>query len=75
MHPLTPDLSGLSLDELYKKQTDLNNKLMFSYRSGQTDIIHQLQLVLEDYKLEIEKRNREMLEKNTQFKDKIDITK
>lgn len=75
MHPLTPDLSGLSLDELYKKQTDLNNKLMFSYRSGQTDIIHQLQLVLEDYKLEIEKRNREMLEKNTHFKDKIDITK
>ena len=75
MHPLTPDLSGVSTEDLYKKQTELTNKLMFSYRMGQSDLVQQIQLLLDDYRMELEKRNREMLDKNSPYKDKIDITK
>jgi hypothetical protein len=70
MHPLTPDLSGLSDDELHKKRAELSNRMMFAYRMGHGDMIGQIQLVMGDY-------NQKMLddlEKNSKtFKDKIDI--
>lgn len=75
MHPLTPELSGVSTEDLYKRVSELTGKLTFAYRMGQGDLVAQIQLVLQDYQMELEKRNREMLEKNTPFKDKIDITK
>jgi hypothetical protein len=46
---------------------------------GNGDLVHQLQLIIDDYALEIENRNRKMLDdaaKNGKnFADKIDITK
>lgn len=62
MHPLTPDLSGLSDDELHSRRADLTSKLNFAYRSGNGDMAQQLQLVLGDYGLEVEKRNMKALE-------------
>ena len=77
MHPLTPDLSGLSDDELHKKRAELSNRLMFAYRMGHGDMIGQIQLVMGDYDMEVQRRNQKMLdelEKNSKtFKDKIDI--
>lgn len=80
MHPLTPDLSGLSNDELHSKRADLQNKLMFAYKMGQGDLIQQLNLVIGDYNIEIEKRNQKLLAEieaktGKKFSDKIDITK
>lgn len=79
MHPLTPDLTQLTDDELQAKLSDLNSKLAFAYRSGYSDMVGQLQLVMDDYRLEIEKRNQKMLEQMKQSgrggADKIDITK
>lgn len=80
MHPLTPDLSGLSNDELHSKRADLQNKLMFAYKMGQGDLIQQLNLVIGDYDIEIEKRNQKLLAEieaktGKKFSDKIDITK
>lgn len=79
MHPLTPDLTALTDDELGSKLSDLQSKVGFAYRSGHTDMIGQLQMVIEDYKLELEKRNLKMLEqmkKNGRDSgDKIDITR
>lgn len=76
-HPLTPDLSKLTDDELHKKRSDLQNRLMFAYRMGHTEMIGQVQLVLGDYDMEIQRRNQKVLddlEKNSKtFKDKIDI--
>ena len=62
MHPLTQDLSKLSDDELYTKRSELQNKLGFAYRMGNSDLVHQLNLVIGDYMLEIETRNKKMLE-------------
>lgn len=77
MHPLTPDLSVLSDDELHKKRAELSNRMQFAYRMGHGDMIGQIQLVMGDYDMEVQRRNQKMLddlEKNSKtFKDKIDI--
>jgi hypothetical protein len=77
MHPLTPDLSGLSDDELHKKRAELSSRMQFAYRMGHGDMIGQIQMVMGDYDMEVQRRNQKMLddlEKNSKtFKDKIDI--
>ena len=79
MHPLTPDLSKLTDEDLHKNRGDLQTKLMFAYRTGNTDLVGQIQLVLGDYMMEIETRNKKMLEQTSKdgksFADKINITK
>jgi hypothetical protein len=62
MHPLTNDMSKLTEDELYTKRSELQNKLGFAYRMGHADLVHQLNLVIGDYMIEIETRNKKMLE-------------
>ena len=62
MHPLTPDLSKLTDEELYTKRSELQNRLGFAYRMGHGDIVHQLNLIIGDYMIEIETRNKKMLE-------------
>lgn len=77
MHPLTPDLSKLSLEELNKKYGDLLSRITQAYRWGNPDMVNQLQMIMEDYRMEIDVRNRkslEELEKNSKtFKNIIDI--
>jgi hypothetical protein len=62
MHPLTTDLSKLTDEELYTKRSELQNRLGFAYRMGHGDIVHQLNLLIGDYMLEIESRNKKMLD-------------
>jgi hypothetical protein len=62
MHPLTPDLSKLTDEELYNKRSELQNRLGFAYRMGHGDMVHQLNLIIGDYMIEIETRNKKMLE-------------
>jgi hypothetical protein len=77
MHPLTPDLSGLSDDDLHKKRAELSSRMQFAYRMGHGDMIGQIQMIMGDYDMEVQRRNQKMLddlEKNSKtFKDKIDI--
>jgi hypothetical protein len=79
MHPLAPDLTKLTDDELNKNFNNLQSKLMFAYRAGQSDMVGQLNLLLDDYRIELETRNRKLLEAGDKsgksFADKIDITK
>ena len=80
MHPLTPDLSKLTDDEIHTKRAELHNRLAFAYRMGQGDMINQLQLLLGDYDIEIQNRNRKMLndaQKSGRFgsDDATDITR
>ena len=62
MHPLAPDLTKLPTEELHNKRAELQNRYIFAYRMGNGDLVHQLQLIIDDYALEIENRNRKMLE-------------
>jgi hypothetical protein len=76
-HPLTPDLSKLNLDELNAKYGELLKRVTFAYRTGNSDMVYQLQLLMEDYQNEIQVRNAKALEdmeKNSKnFKNIIDI--
>ena len=62
MHPLTNDLSKLSEEELHSKRSELNTRLSFAYRMGHGDMVNQLQLILGDYAMEVERRNQKMME-------------
>ena len=62
MHPLTPDLSKLTDDELHNKRSELQNRLGFAYKMGNSDLVHQLHLVIGDYSMEVELRNVKMME-------------
>ena len=62
MHPLTPDLSKLTDDELQQKRGELQNRLMMSYRMGNADLVMQLQLLLGDYDMELQTRNQRMMD-------------
>lgn len=79
MHPLTPDLSKLSDQELNDKIRELSAKLGQSYRLGNGQLIGQISMILEDYQTELTRRQRLELEKlmaNNQdkFKGIIDIS-
>ena len=69
MHPLAPDLSKLSDDELHskrselqKKRSELQNRLMFVYRTNNSDLISQLQMLIYDYDIEIQTRNQKLMD-------------
>ena len=81
-HPLAPNLSDLSMDEVSKKHGELMTRLNQAYRFGPTSAIPQLHMLQQHYAEEIQRRNQKQLEdmqeqmKKTNpggFKDIIDI--
>ena len=62
MHPLSPDLSKLTDDELQQKRGELQNRLMMSYRMGNAELVMQVQLLLGDYDIELQTRNQKMMD-------------
>jgi hypothetical protein len=77
MHPLVSDLSGLSTEELHKKYNELMQKYNQAHRFGPVSVLPQMQMILENYRYEMDVRNRkimeEMEEKSDKFKGIIDI--
>ena len=77
MHPLAPNLTELSDAELQKKHSELVTRLTHAYRYGQTQMVQQVQMIMEDYQSEINRRQQkvldDMLNKNDKFSGIIDI--
>lgn len=63
MHPLAPDLTGLSDDDLHKKHGELQKRYLQASRSGSSDLLWQLQMLLDGYRWEILERDRRNMEK------------
>lgn len=63
MHPLSPDLSSMSDDELHKKLSDLQTRAVTAYQTGNGDLVQQVNLLINDYQMEIEARNQRMMDK------------
>jgi len=61
-HPLVPDLTDLSKDDLGKKIQELNKKLMIAYQT-MPSAVYQVQLMLDSYIEEQHTRDRKHLEK------------
>ena len=51
-HPLTPDLSQLSDSDLMKKQTELQKRMIYGHQTGNSNMISQIELMLNDYRAE-----------------------
>ena len=62
MHPLTPNLELLSDEELHTKRAELQSRLTYAYRIGSGDMVNQLILIIQDYGMEVERRNQKMME-------------
>lgn len=71
-HPFISDLTEKSLDDLQKTVNDLNGKLNFAFRTGNTPLINQLRMVIESYQTEVAKRIDDLYKKqNVQGSIKI----
>lgn len=74
MHPFINDLSDKKLEDLQSTISDLTGKLNFAYRTGNGSLIHQIQMVIDSYKAEYQKKMDEMIKKQN-ISSKIDIKK
>jgi|TARA_B100001093_G_scaffold510390_1_gene576186 hypothetical protein len=58
-HPLGGDLSNINDSDLQKKITELGKRLTFGYQMGNTQMIRQAEMLMEDYREESFRRDRE----------------
>jgi hypothetical protein len=72
MHPLAPDVSALSTDELTAKYTQLSKRLNQSQRMGPQSIIPQIQLMMQVYHAELGRRNDKLM---AEMEEKMDSGK
>jgi hypothetical protein len=71
MHPLLGNLQNLSDDDLQKKLSELNNRYMQAFRSGSSQLIPQLQMLIEDYRAELARRNAVKMQELQEKFDKM----
>lgn len=62
MHPLAPNLSELTMDELLQKYNDLTRRLNQAYRFGPQSIVPQIQMMQAHYMNELTERNTKQME-------------
>jgi len=62
-HPLTPNVFELSDSDLTKKINELNKRLVWAHTSGHGNVVNQIHMMLDDYKAEQQRRERERYEK------------
>lgn len=76
-HPLLEELSGLTLEEIQSKISDLNKKLAFAYQMNNQPMIQQLQLIMGSYQEAYRRKMDEIMPKGDgdKYSNKIDIGK
>lgn len=62
-HPFAPDLSEKSLEELQTEMSSLMNKLTYAYRTGNSPLIHQIQMMIDSYRTQYDKKMDEIFSK------------
>ena len=76
-HPLLEELSGLTLEEIQSKISDLNKKLAFAYQMNNVPVIQQLNLIMGSYQEAYRRKMDEIMPKGDgdKYSSKIDIGK
>jgi hypothetical protein len=75
-HPLIGNLDDISLDDLGKTVTDLNQKLSIAMRSGNGHLCNQIRMALESYQIKYQEKVQSTYRKqieDSNFNTKIDI--
>jgi hypothetical protein len=77
-HPLINDADALSVEELQTRISDLQKKLGMAYRMRNGDLAHQIQMAIETYQTQYQKKQQEAWERSrgagTDYSDHIDIS-
>lgn len=73
-HPFINGLEEKSLDELQKTIGELTTRLRFAYNTRHPTLIPQIQMALESYKSEYNKRMDDIYKKQN-LENKINVTK
>ena len=75
-HPfLDPqEIKKLKLEEIQNKITELTKKLTIAYQTGNSYLVHQVQMALATYNNAQMEKLREMMPKDDPGKGKIDIS-
>lgn len=74
IHPFMPDLANKSLEELQTTLQGLYSKLTYAHRMQNSALIQQLNMVIDGYKSECNKRLDDLYKKQN-MKDRINISK
>jgi hypothetical protein len=75
-HPLIGNLDTLTVEDLSKKITDLNNKLSIAMRTGNGHLCNQIRMAVESYQNKYQDKVQETYRKqieDSNFNSKIDI--
>jgi len=75
-HPLIGNLDSLTVEDLSKKITDLNNKLSIAMRTGNGHLCNQIRMAVESYQTKYQEKVQETYRKqieDSNFNSKIDI--
>lgn len=62
-HPFINNLGEKSLEELQNTISSLTTKLTFAYRTGNSPLIHQLNMAIESHKAAYTKKMDELIKK------------
>jgi len=75
-HPLIGNLEDLTVEDLSKKVTDLNQKLTIAMRSGNGQLCNQIRMAIESYQNKYQEKVQSTYRKqieDSNFNSKIDI--
>jgi hypothetical protein len=70
MHPLNNDLTKLSEDDLNKKFSELTKRFNQAAKFGPQSVVPQLQMLIQDYQAEMQRRGAKAMEEMRQKMDK-----
>lgn len=73
-HPLIPNLSDQTLEQLQDKITELTKKLGIAMRSGNAHLCGQLRMAIESYRSAYQAKLNDQKGKDYDFSGKIDIS-
>lgn len=73
-HPFINDLSDKTLEQLQETMDGLMSKLSFAHRTQNSALIHQLNMAMETYRAEFNKKMDEIFKKQNS-QNKINIQK
>lgn len=72
-HPFVADLSNKTLDELTDAVNKLSKNLSFAARTGRYGMADQINMLLESYRSEINRQQRDLLDGKDSLTGGIDI--
>jgi hypothetical protein len=77
-HPLITGIENLTIDELQGKISELNKKLSFAQRTGNGQLVSQIQMAIETFRNKYQQKMQAIHDNqnknNPDFSDKIDIS-